>query len=259
MLAGVLGLNQLPSAGDSFLVAPSEKEARSLAEQAEQQQAVHRQVSLEEIFSRIKSGEIQELKLIIKADVQGSVEALRDGLSRMNTDDVQVRVIHAASGAISESDVFLAVASQAIIIGFNTSLEPGARQVADNEKVEIRFYTVIYQLLDDIQNTLEGLVQPIARDTVEGHVVVRAVFSRGRHTKIAGVYVTDGRVLRNALARVLREGAVLFDGQISSLKHFKDDVREMASGYECGVALTGFNDFQEGDILEIHRMEQVSA
>ena len=259
MPAEVLGLSQLPSAGDSFQVTSSEKEARTLVEETQREQESRHQVSLDEVFNRIRAGESKELNLVMKADTQGSVEALRDSLTRLSTDETQVRIVHMGSGAISESDVFLAVASNAIILGFNISIESGARRLADADGVEVRFYSLIYQLLEDITNALQGMVEPTMRDTVEGHVTVRAIFSRGRQTKIAGVYVTDGRVLRNASARVLRNGQVVYDGQITSLRHFKDDVREMAAGYECGVGLIGFNDFQEEDVLEIHRLQEARS
>ncbi|MEE8443341.1 MAG: translation initiation factor IF-2 [Dehalococcoidia bacterium] len=256
----VLGLDKLPEAVDVFTVAQSEREARELVEERlRQQQTAGPQVSLEEMFSRIRAGEAKDLNLIIKADVYGSVEAIRDSLSQMSTDKVQVRIIHAASGSITETDVFLAVASQAIIIGFNTTLELGARHVANAQHVEIRFYSVIYTLLEDIQNTLEGLIPPTMKETVEGHATVRVVFSRSRRSTVAGVYVTDGRLLRNASARIIREGQVIYDGSIASLRHFKEDVREMATGFECGIGLAGFDDFQEGDIIEVHRQELASG
>ena len=256
MPAEVLGMSQLPEAGYAFSVVGSEQESRALVEERQQHLATSRRLSLEEMFSRISTGESKELNLIIKADVQGSVEALRDGINQLSTEKAQVRIIHAASGTITETDVFLAVASQAIILGFNTTLEIGARHVANAENVEVRFYNVIYTLLEDVRNTLEGLVQPELQDIVEGHATVRAIFGLGRQTKVAGCYVTDGRVLRNASARVLRNGEIIHDGPISSLRHFKDDAREMATGFECGIGLTGFNDFSEGDIIEVHRKER---
>ena len=259
MPAEVLGLNQLPSAGDSFQVVPSDKEARTLAEESQRQRESRQKVSLNEVFNRIRAGESKELNLVIKADTQGSVEALRDSLSRLSTDETQVRIIHTGSGSISDSDVFLAVASNAIILGFNISIESGAKRLAEADGVEVRLYSLIYHLLEDIANALQGLVEPTMKDMVEGHATVRAIFSRGRQTKIAGVYVTDGRVLRNASARVLRDGQVVYDGQITSLRHFKDDVREIATGLECGIGLAGFNDFQEDDVLEIHRLQEAQS
>ena len=254
----VLGLNEPPAAGDTFRVARNEREARTAAELAQRQQESRRQVSLEDIMSRIRTGETKELNLVLKADVQGSIEAIREGILQLSTDETQVRIIHAASGSITESDVFLALASEGIVIGFNTTIQQSARQVADAENVEVRFYSIIYQLLDDVQSTIKGMAAPTVREVVDGHATVRAVFSRGRISKIAGIYVTDGRVVRNSSARLARKGSVIFDGSISSLRHFKDDVRELATGYEGGVMLNGFNDFQEEDTLEFHRQEQVS-
>ncbi|MSQ22591.1 MAG: translation initiation factor IF-2 [Dehalococcoidia bacterium] len=253
----VLGLSQLPQAGDTFMVVASEQEGRALVEERERQKA-GRHISLEEMFSRIRAGESEELNLIIKADLQGSVEALRDSLNKLSTDKAQVRIIHAASGSITEADVFLGVASQAIILGFNTTLEAGARHVADAEGVEIRLYNVIYTLLEDVTSTLEGLIKPVLRDVVEGHATVRAVFALSSRITVAGAFVTDGRVQRSAWARVLRGGQVIHDGTISSLKRFKDDVREVAVGLECGIGLTAFNDIQEGDVIELHRQERES-
>jgi translation initiation factor IF-2 len=259
MPAEVLGLSQLPSAGDSFQVVSSDKEARTLAEESQRQRESRLRMSLNEVFNRIRAGESKELNLVIKADTQGSVEVLRDSLSNLSTDETQVRIIHTGSGAISDSDVFLAVASNAIILGFNVSIESGAKRLADADGVEIRLYSLIYHLLEDIANALQGLVEPTMQDMVEGHATVRAIFGRGRQTKIAGVYVTDGRVLRNASARVLRDGQVVYDGQITSLRHFKDDVREMSTGLECGIGLARFNDFQEDDVLEIHRLQEAQS
>ncbi len=255
----ILGLADLPSAGDLFEVAGSDREARTMVEERERQQGASRRVSMEEMFNRICTGESRELNLIIKADVQGSAEAVLDSVSRLSTDKAQVHIIHSGSGAISESDIFLAVASQAIVIGFNTSIDPGARRVADAEGVEIRLYNVIYNLLEDVTNVLQGLVKPEMQDVVEGNATVREVFKRGRQANVAGVYVTDGRLLRTAMARILRNGELLHDGPIASLRRFKDDVREVATGYECGIAVTGFDDFQEEDVIQVHRLDQVPA
>ncbi len=257
MPAEILGLSQLPQAGDTFIVVASEQEGRTLVEDRERQKS-GRNISLEEMFSRIRAGESEELNLIIKADLQGSVEAISDSLNKLSTDKAQVRIMHAASGSITEADIFLGVASQAIILGFNTTLEAGARHVADAEGVEIRFYNVIYTLLEDVKSTLEGLIRPVLQDVVEGHAAVRAVFNISSRVTVAGVYVTDGRVQRNAWARVLRGGQVIHDGTISSLKRFKDDAREVVMGLECGIGLTAFNDIQEGDVIEVHRQERES-
>jgi translation initiation factor IF-2 len=253
----ILGMSSLPAAGSRLVVAGSERETRAMIQSLEQAQGIVRHISLGEMSSRIRGGESQRLNLILKADVQGSVEALRDSLNQLSTDKLQVHIIRAASGTVTETDVSLAVASQAIIIGFNTTLEPGARQAVDNGKVEVRFYNVIYNLLEDVSNTLQGLAEPEYQEIVEGHLIVRAVFSMGRQNKVAGAYVTDGRAVRNGSARVLRKGGLIHDGTISSLRHFKDDVREMGVGFECGIGLVGFNDFEEEDILEIYRQERV--
>ena len=255
----VLGLDQLPLAGESFVAVEDERAGRLLVEKHQQERQLSGpRVSLEEMFTQIRMGEVKDLNLIIKADVQGSVEAVRDALSQLRTEKAQVRIIHAASGTITESDVSLAVASKAIIIGFNTQPEVGARQIAEQEGVEVRFYNIIYRLLEDIQNTLEGLVEPTAVEVVEGHATVRAVFNQGSRAKVAGIYVNDGRVVRNASARVLRQGEVIHDGPIASLKHFKENVREMAAGTECGIGLERFIDFQEGDVVEVYRQERSS-
>ncbi len=255
----ILGLAALPAAGDLFEVVGSDREARAMVEERERQEGAARRVSMEEMFNRIRTGESHELNLILKADVQGSVEAVRGGVLRLSTDKAQVNIIHSGSGAISESDIFLAVAAQAIVIGFNTGIDIGARRVAVAEGVETRLYNVIYNLLEDVTNVLEGLVEPEMQDVVEGHATVRAVFKRGRQGNIAGVYVTDGRLLRTAMARVLRNGELLYDGPISSLRRFKDDAREVATGYECGIAVTGFDEFEEEDVIEVHRLDQVRA
>ncbi|MBI4202311.1 MAG: translation initiation factor IF-2 [Chloroflexi bacterium] len=253
----ILGLNDLPQAGDILEAVANEREARALVESRLQQQgAVRRHVSLEDVVNRIRTGESKELNVILKADVQGSVEAVREALGRLATDKAQVRIVHAASGAITESDVFLAVASEALILGFNTTIEPSARRVADAEGLEVRFYNVIYTMVEEIQDLLEGMVKPVARDVVEGHAVVRVVISRSRQAKVAGCQVSDGRITRGAMIRVLRKGQVLYDGPIQSLRRFQEDVREVGTGLECGIVLAKFDDFQEEDVLEAHRQEQ---
>ncbi|MBI4340139.1 MAG: translation initiation factor IF-2 [Chloroflexi bacterium] len=256
----ILGLNGLPLAGDVLQAVSSEREAKAIAEERlRKQEGTRRSVSLEEVVGRIRTGESKELSVVIKADVQGSLEAIRDTLVRLGTEKAQVRIVHAASGAITETDIFLAVASQAVILGFNTSMEPGARRLAESEGVEIRFYNIIYTMVEEIQGMLEGLVKPVARDVVEGHAAVRAVITRGRQSKVAGCMVSDGRILRNASVRVLRSGRVLYDGPVQSLRRFQEDVREVAAGMECGIVLAKFDEFQEGDILEVHRQEQPSG
>jgi translation initiation factor IF-2 len=253
----VLGLNQLPQAGDTFEVVENEREGRLLAEQRQQDEGTPRAgVTLEEMVTQIRMGETKELPVVVKADVQGSVEAIRDSLVQLNSEKSQVSIIHSASGAITEGDVFLAAASKAIILGFNTRLEVGAHQAAEQARVEIRLYNVIYNLLEDVRNTLEGLVEPTAVEVVEGHATVRAVFAQGNRGKVAGIYVTDGRIVRNGMARLSRNGQVIHEGPIASLRHFKENVREMGAQTECGIGLEGFNDFEEEDVIEVYRLER---
>ena len=253
----ILGLGQLPLAGDTLWVVPDEKTAKDLIQERRQRLDTERMTmagaTLESASSRIGTGEISDLNLIIKTDVQGSVDAVRGSLEKLSTDKGKVNIIHTAAGTINEGDVLLAAASKAVIIGFSARVEPGARRLADAEKVDIRLYDIIYRLSEDVQNALEGLLSPVRQEVVEGHAEVRAVFSVGRRGRIAGSYVTSGRIARNAGARIIRSGQIVFEGTVSSLRHFKDDVREMATGFECGIGLDGFNDFQEGDIVEAFR------
>ena len=253
----ILGLGQLPLAGDTLWVVPDEKTAKDLIQERRRRLETERTTmagpTLESASSRIGTGEITDLNLIIKTDVQGTVDAVRGSLEKLYTAKGKVNVIHTGAGTINEGDVLLAAASKAIVIGFTTRVEPGAKRLADSEKVDIRLYDIIYRLSEDVQNALEGLLSPVRQEIVEGNAVVRAVFSVGRRSRIAGAYVTSGRLSRNAGARVIRSGQVVFEGTISSLRHFKDDVREMATGFECGLGLDGFSDFQEGDIVEAFR------
>ena len=256
----VLGISGLPEAGDTLMVVPDERSARNLVEAAERDRELKKGresgLSLEEVHSRIQSGEFKALNLIVKTDVQGSIEAVRTALETLNTEQTRVNLIHTASGSITESDVLLAVASSAIIIGFNTRPESGAQAAATQGGVDVRFYDVIYNLLDDVEKALQGLLTPVVEDVVEGHATVRAIFNIGRRVTAAGVYVNNGQISRGAEIHVLRNGERLFAGPMSSLKHFKDDVRELNAGLEGGIVLEGFRDYQEGDILEAHRTEQ---
>jgi translation initiation factor IF-2 len=251
----VLGLSELPVAGDRLIVVEDEKSARGAVEQKLRNEDLNRmkRATLEDVGSLISSGQAKELCLILKTDVQGSVDAVRQSLEQLNTTETQVRIVHSATGAITETDVLLAVASEAIIIGFNVKPDQGAQQLADHDNVQIRLYNIIYRLTEDIEKALSGLLEPETQDFVEGTAEVRAIFALGRTRKSAGCYITDGKFTRGDRARVLREGEEIFDGSIAGLKRFKDDVREVLSGYECGVSLDGFNDFIEGDIIEAHR------
>ena len=255
----VLGLSGLPEAGDTLDVAPDEKTARQIVDERERRNQMTRAggPTMEDVHTRLATGEVKALNLIVKTDVQGSVEAVKSTLINLNTSEYRVNLVHAASGTITESDVMLAVASQAIIVGFNSRPEPGAKALSGHEGVEIRYYEIIYNLVEDIQDALQGLLEPVYQDVVEGQATVRAVFSVGRRTKVAGIYVNDGHIVRDSTIHVLRGGQNLFSGAISSLKHFKDDVREVATGFEGGIVLNGFSDFEEGDIIEAHRSERV--
>ena len=257
----VLGLSDLPGAGDRLVVVPDEKTAREAVTERLRRADLNRTrgATLEEVGNRISSGQTKELSLVLKTDVQGSLDAVKQALERLTTPAVQVRIIHAAAGAITESDVLLAMASEAIIIGFNVKPDQGAQRLADHDKVQIRQYQIIYRLSEDVEKALHGLLEPVIEDVVEGAAEVRAVFSLGRTRKSAGCYITDGRFTRGARARVLRGGKEVFDGAIAGLRRFKDDVREVATGYECGVSLDGFNDYQEGDVIQAHRQRTVGA
>jgi translation initiation factor IF-2 len=259
--AEILGIGGLPEAGDIFEVAPNERTARQTAEQRarelEAQRGFGTRVTLEDVHARIESGEVKALNLIVKTDVQGSVEAVRTALEPLTTEQTRVNLLRVATGSITESDVLLAEASQAIILGFNSQPEPGARTLGSQGNIEIRYYDIIYNLIDDVEKGLEGLLEPVSRDVVEGYATVRAVFNVGRRAKAAGIYVNEGRISRGAEIHVLRGGKKLFTGSMTSLKHFKDDVREIATAVEGGIVLDGFSDYQEGDILEAHRTEQV--
>ena len=259
----IMGFDPLPEAGDVFVVVPNEKTARGLTEERLRESEIERSgvraLTLEEIYTRINTGEVKELNLVIKADVQGSVEAVCSSLERLDEVKAKVRILHSASGTITESDVLLASASKAIIIGFATSTQPGVERLAEREGVEIRHYGIIYHLVEDIESALKGMLEATQRDVVQGRAGVRAVFSLGKRSKIAGCMVTDGRITRNSMVRVLRNGEIVHEGTISSLRHFKEEVNEMATGFECGVGLGGYSDFEEGDVLETYRRERARA
>lgn len=260
MPAEVLGLSAVPAAGDAFRVVGDEKAARALAGVKAEQVAegAAAPVTLDDLFKQIQAGQVRELNIVVKTDVQGSVEPIVTSLSRLQEEDVRVRVIHSGTGSITESDVLLASASNAIIIGFSTRPEPGAKHLAEQNKVDIRYYDVIYKLVEDVQKALTGMLEPKYEEVVEGHAEVRQVFKLSKGDAIAGSMVTEGKVSRPSQVRVLRAGGVLFDGKLASLRRFKEDVREVAAGYECGVHIDGFADIQVGDLLEFYRMERVS-
>ncbi len=255
----VLGISGVPEAGDILEVTVDERTARQLMEQRVRQSEMKRSAgpTLEDVHTRIAAGEVKALNLIIKTDVQGSVEAVKGALNGLNTDQTRVNIVHIASGAVTESDVLLGLASQAIIIGFNTDPGQGAAALANLEGVEIRRYNIIYNLLEDVERALTGLLEPVYRDVTEGHATIRAIFGVGRRMKVAGFYVNDGQIQRGSTIHVLRGGRQIHSGAIASLKRFKDDVREVNVGFEGGLVLEGFNDYAEGDVLEAHRSERV--
>jgi translation initiation factor IF-2 len=256
----ILGMNGLPEAGLIFEVVSDEKEARQIVEFRQRQSEIQKASgpTLEDVHTRIESGEVKALNLIVKTDVQGSVEAVKSALNTLNTDRARVNLVHAASGSITESDILLAVASQAIVVGFNSTPEQAAQAFANQEGVEIRHYSIIYNLLDDVELALTGLLEPVYRDVIEGQATVRAIFKVGRRMEVAGFFVNEGRIARDSTVHVMRGGQELFVGSLNSLKHFKDDVREVANGLEGGLMINGFHNYQEGDVLEAHRSERVS-
>jgi translation initiation factor IF-2 len=258
----ITGLEAVPSAGDRLTVVPDERAMRSLIEERlerEREGAEEGRVSLDEILARIQTGETKELNIILRADVQGSVEAIRTALEKLNdqVEGTQVRIIFDGVGSPTETDVNLAVASRAIIITFNVRVEAAVKSYADQQGVEIREYQIIYNLLDDIEQALRGLVEPQVQEVVYGHAEVLAIFRVGRGQTIVGCRVRDGVVRRGALARVARDGQVVYNGRVSSLKRFKDDVREVSAGYECGMGLENWADPREGDIIEVYGRERV--
>ncbi|MBR6401677.1 MAG: translation initiation factor IF-2 [Firmicutes bacterium] len=259
----ILGLNEVPHAGDMFYVAQSEKHARQVAESviAKDRESMIKQtpqkVSLDDLFSQIQSGNIKELNIVIKADVQGSVEAVRSSLEKLSNEEVRIRTIHGGVGAVTESDVMLASASNAIIIGFNVRPEASAKAVADDQKVDIRLYRVIYNAIEDITAAMKGMLDPVYEEKIIGHAEIRQLFKASGVGTIGGSYVTDGKFQRNAKVRIVRDGIVVYEGELATLRRFKDDVKEVNAGYECGLLFNKFNDIKEGDQVEAYVMEEV--
>jgi len=259
----ILGLSEVPNAGDPFAVCQDEKLARQVVEERLQQQkrqhdmTTPEKVTLEDLFKQIQQGKVKELNLVVKADVQGSVEALIQALTKLSTDEVRINLIHSGVGAITETDVMLASASGGLIIGFNVRPDNNAKKAAEQQQVDIRLYRVIYEVIDDIKAALEGLLEPELREVVMGRSEVRDVFHIPKVGAIAGCYVSEGKVVRNARVRVIRDGVVIYEGSIASLKRYKDDVREVVQGHECGIGLDKFQDLKQGDILEGYYIEEV--
>jgi translation initiation factor IF-2 len=259
-----MGLNDVPQAGDIFRVVDSEREARSIVQERvnKQKEAARGQttaVTLEQLFDRYQSGDLKELRLIVKADVQGSLEPIVSSLNDMNKGDISINILHAETGNIGENDIMLAAASKAIVIGFNVQADSAARRLAETEGVSIRLYEIIYRLTEDVEKALTGMLAPEEKEIILGHAEVRAVFRISKLGKIAGCYVVDGEIRRNARIRVIRDGEMVHEASLSSLRHLQDDVREVRQGFECGISVKNFDDWQEGDLLECFVVEKVAA
>ena len=257
-----MGLNDVPQAGDIFQVVPSEKDARQIVEErkikAQQLHSAAPKATLEELFERYKAGELRELRLIIKADVQGSLEPIINSLNDLEKTEISINILHASTGNITENDVNLASASKAIVVGFNVQADSGARRLADTEGVSIRMYDIIYRLTEDVEKALKGMLSPEYKEIIVGRASILAVFKISKVGSVAGCKVTQGEIRRNTKARLLRNTQVIYDGEISSLKHEKDDVREVRQGFECGISFKGFNDFAPGDVVECYTLERIT-
>jgi translation initiation factor IF-2 len=259
----ILGLDGVPEAGDPLVVVDSERRAREITEyrtrkRRDQSASVAPRSSVEEMFTQLQAGEASVLPVVIKSDVHGSLEAITAGLERLGTDEVAVRVLHSGVGGITESDVTLAVASKALIIGFNVRANAQARELARRDGAEIRYYSIIYELLDDAKALLSGMLAPSSRETITGHAEIREVFSITKVGKIAGCRVVDGIIRRAARLRLLRDDVVIYEGALTSLKRFKDDVREVREGFECGIGIEGYQDIRPGDVIEAFEVEEVA-
>lgn len=259
----IIGISEVPSSGDSFYVTENEKQARTIAEtviaqnRSDMIKNTPQKVSLDDLFSQIQSGNVKELNIVVKADVQGSVEAVRASLEKLSNSEVRVRIIHGGVGSITESDVMLASASNAIIIGFNVRPEPIAKNFAEEQKVDLRLYRVIYQAIDDVKSAMTGMLDPIFEELIIGHAEVRQTFKASGVGTIAGSYITDGKFVRNAGVRIFRDKNLIHTGELESLKRFKDDVKEVKEGYECGLVVKKYNDLKEGDTVEAFTMVEV--
>ncbi|MDD5038267.1 MAG: translation initiation factor IF-2 [Dehalococcoidales bacterium] len=258
----VLGLSSVPQAGDTLTVVASEQQARALVEKrksgAQQVSPGPKSVSLSNLMEQVSAGQVKELNVILKTDVEGSIEPIRSSLEQLGTDELKVRIIHSGTGNITESDVMLALASKGLIIGFNAIPEPGARRLAGLEGISIRNYDVIYTLIDDVNKALKGMLKPTLVEVIDGRAEVRATFLAGKKQKAAGVYILEGKATRGAAVRVRRQDKIIVESVVSSLRRFKEDVREVAAGYECGLAIKDFSEFQVGDVLEFFSSKEVS-
>jgi translation initiation factor IF-2 len=253
----ILGLDGAPQAGDKFHVFEDEREAKQIATkrtqlQREQSVRTQKHITLDEIGRRIALGDFKELNIILKGDVDGSVEALTDSFQKLSTEEIQVNIIHKGVGAITESDVLLASASEAIIIGFNVRPSGSARTIADKEEIDIRTYSIIYDAINDLRDAMEGMLSPEMKEEITGNVEIREVFKISKVGNIAGCMVMSGKIMRNSMIRIIRDGVVVHSGELTALKRFKDDAKEVAKGYDCGVQFKNFNDINPGDVIEAY-------
>ena len=258
----ISGMSEVPSAGDTFNAVADERMARELVEERKTQQknaafGMNKKVSLEDLFSQIQAGEMKTLNIIVKADVQGSAEAVKASLEKITNEEVRVKVIHSAVGAINESDVMLAATSGAIIVGFNVRPDNAARDSAARSNVDMRMYRVIYDCINEIEAAMKGMLSPKFKEAIIGHAEVRETYKVSKVGTVMGCYVTDGKIQRGCQVRVLRDNIVIHEGDLASLRRFKDDVKEVASGYECGMQIEKFNDVKVGDVIECYVMEQI--
>lgn len=258
----ITGLNEVPQAGDLFVVFKDEKTARQVGETRSQRQVQSQRneksvVTLDNLFEQMKQGEVKEINLIVKADVQGSAEALAASLQKIDVEGVKVKIIHSGVGAITEYDIMLATASNAIVIGFNVRPDVNAKRAAESEQVDVRLYSIIYKAIDEIESAMKGMLDPEYEEKVIGQAEVRTTFKVSKVGTIAGSYVTDGKITRDSSIRLIRQGVVIFEGEIDALKRFKDDAKEVAQGYECGITIKNYNDLKEGDVIEAYVMEEI--
>jgi translation initiation factor IF-2 len=255
----VLGLHSVPQVGDSVTVVAGERQAKALEEEhLKESLQIAKPVTLSTLFDQINSGQVKELPVVLKVDVQGSLEPIKTSLERLSTPDIKVNIVHAASGNINETDINLAIASKGIVIAFNTGVESNAQKMADSESIDIRQYRIIYELIDDVERALKGLREPEYKEVIDGRAQVKEVFSGAKKAQVAGLYVIDGKIRRDSQVRINRGDKIIADVTVLSLRRFKDNVREVATGYECGIGLNNFNSFQVGDILEFYHKEKVT-
>jgi translation initiation factor IF-2 len=259
----VLGITGIPAAGEQFFVIADEKEAKELVEARQDKEKAHamraiKRVSLEDLHAQISEGKIKDLKIIIKADVQGSLEAIKDTLSKLNVTEIKVEVIHTGVGNINSSDVILAAASNALVVGFNVAQDDLARQLVEKEGVEVKTYNIIYELANEIKQAVVGMLEPKLKKVSVGRAEIRKVFKLSKSGTVAGCFVTKGKINRTSNVSLVRNGTVVFEGKLSALKRFKDDVRDVQEGFECGMSFAGYTDFQEGDIIEAYEIEKIA-